>query len=194
MGPENSSRARRDRASRDDGVRVDVPERAGSESRLGGSPAEAGRPGVHVGSSDHLPRSWHPYVVSSRGEPAAAQVNTDPHAGLHSGFGVCRARLDSECSAAEGHNAHHSRFVAGEHFVGCGVGVGRPGCAIQNVDGLLRGVVPEGDGGVGGDDGGSGELHDGANGTLGDAIELMDVRRACRGVYAVVGQELGELT
>eukprot|EP00965_Chrysotila_dentata_P071222 2353375-Pleurochrysis_carterae.AAC.2 len=46
---------------------------------------------------------------------------------------------------------------------------------------------------AGGNNGCTGELHDRANCTFGGAVELMDVRRAGRGVHTVIGQKFGEL-
>eukprot|EP00965_Chrysotila_dentata_P152936 5054873-Pleurochrysis_carterae.AAC.1 len=52
---------------------------------------------------------------------------------------------------------------------------------------------PEGGRSTAGHQVGAGQLHDAANCAFGDAIELMDVRRACRGVHAVTCQQLCEL-
>eukprot|EP00965_Chrysotila_dentata_P138912 4594612-Pleurochrysis_carterae.AAC.1 len=52
---------------------------------------------------------------------------------------------------------------------------------------------PEGGRSTAGHQVGACKLHDAANRSFGDAIELMDVWGACRGVHAVTCQQLREL-
>eukprot|EP00965_Chrysotila_dentata_P244520 6206027-Pleurochrysis_carterae.AAC.2 len=62
---------------------------------------------------------------------------------LEPGFRYGHAGFDGEGTAPEGHDGHDSRLDAGEQLIG------RPSCswwaagAIQHVDGMLDGIVPE---------------------------------------------------
>eukprot|EP00965_Chrysotila_dentata_P125185 4138315-Pleurochrysis_carterae.AAC.3 len=63
-----------------------------------------------------------------------------------------------------------------------------PSVAVQYVYGMSHGVGPKGSGSTAGDQIETCELHDAAYCSLGDAIQLVDVRGARCGVYSFVGE------
>eukprot|EP00965_Chrysotila_dentata_P228738 6196778-Pleurochrysis_carterae.AAC.1 len=54
-------------------------------------------------------------------------------------------------------------------------------------------VGPKGSGGATGNQVGACELHDASDRSFSDTVQLMDVWRACSGVYSLVGEEFSEL-
>eukprot|EP00965_Chrysotila_dentata_P243524 6205458-Pleurochrysis_carterae.AAC.3 len=69
-------------------------------------------------------------------------------------------RLDSKSAAPEGQDAHDARALADEHLVRRGVRIRRTRGAVEDIDSLQCGVVPECYGGAAGDEGSAGEFHD----------------------------------
>ena len=73
------------------------------------------------------------------------------------------------------------------------VRVRRAGATVQHVDGVFDRVWPETDRSTGGNEVRSGILHDGADGTLGDAVEGVHVRWTCSLAYGFLVEEFLEL-
>eukprot|EP00965_Chrysotila_dentata_P179181 5917427-Pleurochrysis_carterae.AAC.1 len=69
-------------------------------------------------------------------------------------------------------------FFAREKLIGGWVSVGWTAGAIQNVDGVCDGIVPESNGRTAGCERGSRELDDRSDSSFRDTIQLMDVRWA----------------
>ena len=58
------------------------------------------------------------------------------------------------------------------------MGSGRAGRTVEDVDGVVNGPWPKPNGGIASGDGGADAFHHGADGTFGDAVQLVDVWRA----------------
>ena len=65
--------------------------------------------------------------------------------------------------------------------------------SVQDVDGVLQGVRPETRGRVARDEVGSQHFHNGADGALCHAVQLVHMRRASGVVYEFIVHELREL-
>eukprot|EP00965_Chrysotila_dentata_P236117 6201141-Pleurochrysis_carterae.AAC.1 len=117
----------------------------------------------------------------------------DQCAWLEPGFGDSNPGFNGEGMTTKGHDGHDRRFVPSEQLIGRALRTRRAAGAVEHVDGVLDGVVPEGGGGGGGGEIGSRQLHGGADCPLRHAIERVDVWRRGGGVHRVVGEELREI-
>ena len=124
----------------------------------------------------------------------AAHAHTYLGSTLHARFEIRGSGLHRPHAAAEWIDTHDARWAAGEGLVARDVGAWRRGGAVKSVDGVEDGEVPVAGGRAAGDEGGSGGFHDRADGTLGDAIKLVDIWRGGGLVDAVGGDEVSELS
>eukprot|EP00965_Chrysotila_dentata_P256315 6212507-Pleurochrysis_carterae.AAC.3 len=109
-------------------------------------------------------------------------------------FGVCRTGLHGVSAATERRDAHDAGFLTGEQFERRSVGVARTVGAVEYVDGVCHGEVPERDGRAAGHQRRSSQFHDGSDGSFGDSVELMHVRWAGGVMYSRISEELRKLT
>ena len=135
---------------------------------------------VDVGRGVHAPCRWHPDVVGTGRRGAAADVGAHPRVRVDAALANELLRPDDVRAAAEGQDAHHLGLLATHHLKASEVAVGRAGGAVEHVDAVLHSLGPEGDRKVARDQVDAHLLHHRADGSLCDAVELVDVRRACR--------------
>jgi hypothetical protein len=96
-------------------------------------------------------------------------------------LGVSHARLDGVSSATPRKDTHDARDVTGDELVR---GLSRlrwASGAIEDVDGVIDGIVPKANGCAASVNGRAGELHDCADGSFGDAVESVHVGRTSGG-------------
>eukprot|EP00965_Chrysotila_dentata_P002997 97043-Pleurochrysis_carterae.AAC.2 len=146
MGPEKSNNALR-AGRRTAGVRVVGPDRPGSVCGAVGGVSLIGKPGgCDASPSECCAMDCGGAESVRQGKESSLKytsevVTTFPVDGTHTS-----ARLDGESTAAERQDAHDAWTLADEQFVRRRIGFRRARGAVKYVDGLQRGVVPEGNG------------------------------------------------
>eukprot|EP00965_Chrysotila_dentata_P263183 6214778-Pleurochrysis_carterae.AAC.3 len=148
MGPEKGSNALR-AGRRSAGVREVGPDRLGSACSAVGSESPVGKSGgCDASPSAGCAMDCGGVESVRQGKESSLKytsevVTTFPVDGTHTS-----AWLNGESTAAERQDGHDAWTLADEQFVGGRVSVWRTRGAIKYVDGLQRGVIPEGNGGT----------------------------------------------
>ena len=144
-----------------------------------------------------------PDVVGARYGARSAKADAGPGPRLEAGLGVSVGWFHRVSATSNRHDVQDLGLLSGHDFEGTlaihagAIGVvhdvWRARRTVEYIDRVLDEMGPEADGAGAGFAGGSHDLHDGSNGSLGDAVELVHVRRTSSAGDRLAVKVLGEL-